>query len=457
MQRNLTMLLAAIALALPLKPIPVSAEENAPSSDRFSAVGQRLEAVKARSARVADHNEVENLQRIFGYYFDKMLWDDVADLFAADATLEIADFGVYRGQESIRRFLFSLSGGKAGPIEGRLFDHMQLQPVVHVAADGKSAKGRWRAFIQTGTFGKSAHWGEGPYENAYIKEDGVWKIQSLHWYQTYFARYEDGWAEGITNAASAYDAPNVAAADLPPSRSYDPYGQVFAPPFHYENPVAGALVDTPGAASQEPALRSVAELESAIADAEREIARLEAVEEIENLISAYGFYVDKSMHDDVADLFARDGTLEILGRGLFVGPDRIRAYMHNLGPGGAVEGGLFNHMVFQPVIHVAEDGQTAKARYRLFVMFGRYERASQWGAGVYENDFVKEDGVWKFKKLHAFQTFYTNYHEGWGKMSSPLFAVFDRFPPDAPPTVQYDPYPAAFVPPFHYKNPVSGK
>ena len=96
------------------------------------------------------------------------------------------------------------------------------------------------------------------------------------------------------------------------------------------------------------------------------------VDELENLAGIYGHYVDKSRHDDVADLFAPEGVVEILGRGVFIGQDRVREYMRNLTPGnvGPREGSLFNHMHQQPVVHVSPDGDTAYVRSRLFVMFG---------------------------------------------------------------------------------------
>jgi hypothetical protein len=90
-------------------------------------------------------------------------------------------------------------------------------------------------------------------------------------------------------------------------------------------------------------------------------------------------------------------------------------------------------------------------------MFGILNANAQWGDGIYENVFVKEDGVWKLDYLHGYQTFYTNYEDGWAKRSSGIFAPFERLPPDRPQSVAYDPYPAAFVPPFHYRNPVSGR
>jgi len=202
---------------------------------------------------------------------------------------------------------------------------------------------------------------------------------------------------------------------------------------------------------------AIADLENAVAAAKLELQRLKDVDELQNISGAYGHYVDESRQDDIADLFMVDGVVEILGRGVFIGQDRVRQYMHNLGPVGGREGALFNHMHLQPVIDVAPDGQTAHVRSRLFVMFGIHPTRAQWGSGVYENVLAKEDGVWKFKYLHGYQTFYTNYEDGWAKRSSGIFAPYDRLPPDQPQSVAYDPYPAAFVPPFHYRNPVSGR
>jgi hypothetical protein len=122
--------------------------------------------------------------------------------------------------------------------------------------------------------------------------------------------------------------------------------------------LACAACDSGPSAGDAETLAAIAELENAVADAQREVERLKDVDELENLASIYGHYVDKSRHDDVADLFAPEGVVEILGRGVFIGQDRVREYMRNLTPGnmGPREGSLFNHMHLQPVVHVSPDG-----------------------------------------------------------------------------------------------------
>ena len=161
------------------------------------------------------------------------------------------------------------------------------------------------------------------------------------------------------------------------------------------------------------------------------------------------------MWDETADLFAKDGTLEIGLRGVWVGQDRVRAYLHTLTD--LKYGTLFNHMQLQPKIDIAPDGLTAKGRWRAFEQFGVLHRSAQWAEGTYENEYVKEDGVWKIKKLHYYMTFYVDYYKGWDQGGNPPPGAIPGMPPDQPTTVAYKLYPDVFVPPYHYKNPVTNR
>ena len=50
-----------------------------------------------------DHDQIENLQTAYGFYFDKSLWGEVADLFADDGSFEYGQMGVYVGKAHIQR------------------------------------------------------------------------------------------------------------------------------------------------------------------------------------------------------------------------------------------------------------------------------------------------------------------------------------------------------------------
>ena len=64
--------------------------------------------------RVKDFHEIDNLESGYGYYLDKNLWTDLANLFAEDGTIELAQRGMYIGRERVRGFLFNVFG-QEGP------------------------------------------------------------------------------------------------------------------------------------------------------------------------------------------------------------------------------------------------------------------------------------------------------------------------------------------------------
>ena len=212
---------------------------RAPSEDgvALSALQGRIAALEQRKTLVADSNDIERLQAAFGYYFDRGLWDEVAALFAEDGTIEVARDGVYVGKARVREYLYALGGGHAGLAEGRLSEHLQVMPVITLAADGSSAKARWRGIVLEGNFGRDAFWGEGPYENEYVKEAGVWKIKALHWYQALYVPYAGGWQTNPdpTQGRLVSDA---LPPDRPPSVDYKTWPETYIPPFSFPNPVA---------------------------------------------------------------------------------------------------------------------------------------------------------------------------------------------------------------------------
>ena len=87
------------------------------------------------------------------------MWTQAADLFADDGEYEIDGRGTFIGKKRVLSYLRGI--GTEFPQAGRLYDQMQLQPIVHVAPDGKSARGRWRIFSQAAQAGKVSRMGRG--------------------------------------------------------------------------------------------------------------------------------------------------------------------------------------------------------------------------------------------------------------------------------------------------------
>src|SRR5690606_6126631 len=136
-----------------------------------------------------------------------------------------------------------------------------------------------------------------------------------------------------------------------------------------------------------------------------------------NLNSAYGYYIDESAWDDMADTFASTGSKEITGAGVYVGPERIRKVLNMRGPRGGRTPDFFTiHQLVQPVIHVSEDGLSAKARLRLFQCGGNADGSTgSWIGGIYENTAIRESGEWKFGAQDLHHLFNASYRNGWAR------------------------------------------
>ncbi len=187
------------------------------------------------------------------------------------------------------------------------------------------------------------------------------------------------------------------------------------------------------------------------------VERLEDKDAIENLQATYGYYFDKGLWNEVAELFSRNGSFEYGQRGVYIGKERIRRALLLFGPQGLAPKYLNNHMQLQDVVVVADDGRTATGRWQGMVMLGEPGRNGVWGVGVYENEYVKEGGVWKISSLHFYPTALTDYDQGFMRSALPMEGVSALFPPDAPPTEVYRPYPSNYIPPFSFDHPVTGQ
>jgi hypothetical protein len=227
------LLLASAPLAI--APAPAAAQ-------RTGALGAEIDALSAEVSRLEAARAIRNLQRAFGFYVDRGLWDEAADLFADNGSVEIGMDGVYVGKARIREYLKRLHG-QDGLRYGQLNEWVTLQPLITVAPDGRTAKGRWRDLGMLGDFGHMAYWRDGTYENDYVLDDGVWKIGALHLYVNFVAPYEGGWAR-MQQASKDWrsDTAKAFPPDRPPSRSYRPFPEPQLPPFHFAHPVTGKMV-----------------------------------------------------------------------------------------------------------------------------------------------------------------------------------------------------------------------
>jgi hypothetical protein len=241
MKQAILLYLGAAALATP----SVQASEPIVTDSRLITEERRLQILEAKLASlqrevnlIEDRKAIERLQQMWGHYVSEGMASEAAALFSASpvASIEYAQQGVYVGKARIEAFL-KASGARVQP--GELRETPVMQAVIHVAADGVTAKGRWRSLVLGGMHGQDGQWQEGPYENEYVKEGGVWKIARLHWYVTVSSSYDKGWhREPYPIAGPLRDLP----PDQPPSVVYSSFPSFFLPPFHFLHPVTGKPV-----------------------------------------------------------------------------------------------------------------------------------------------------------------------------------------------------------------------
>lgn len=217
----------------------VVAVASAPAAAQQARADTQIAALTDRVERLEATRAIKKLQRAFGYYVDRGLWTEAADLFADDGTVEIGADGLYAGKARIREYLMRLHGGQEGLIYGQLNEWVTLQPAVEVAANGTSATARWRDLGMLGQYKKHAEWRDGIYENRYVKDGGVWKIAALHLMVNFSSPYASGWArlkdgEGLARSQASIDFP---PDRRPPVAAAFPATQL--PPFQARHPVTG--------------------------------------------------------------------------------------------------------------------------------------------------------------------------------------------------------------------------
>ena len=396
---------------------------TAQQSDPLPALETRVERLQAHIESLESVRAIKRLQYAYGHYVELGLWNDFADLFAEDAITNYQQ-GV-RGKAAIRRLFFDQVGqGKLGLSEGRIYPHILFQPVITLAPDGRTAKGRWRILAMLGGYGGSATWYSGVYENEYVLEDGVWKISVIHSEPKVTAAYTAaGWKDSGVHV-----------------------------PFHYT--AASVTTPIPDSASR-PARNATTASLTTLADRlnrlARRAARLNDQAAVTNLQDTYGYAVDGKLWDQAANLFAANGSLELGMRGVYAGKPSIRHALDQFGSQG-----LDDHIYLQTLVSVAPDGRTAAARGVELIMSSA-PNGGELSEGTFENTYVKQNATWKIQSVHFYPRMIVDAATGWAKSAKPAPGPSKEFPPDRPPTASYEIYPKFAVAPFHFDNPVTGK
>src|SRR5262245_59199482 len=241
----------------------------AQSSDGLAAIRVRLVQLENRLHKAQAIRDIKRLQYSYAHYAESGLWLDLGDLFATNGVAHYAQ-GDYRGPESLRKFyLQELGRGQLGLAEGRIYPHIMIQPVVTIAEDGNTARGRWHVIAMLGSYGGSASWAGVVYENRYMFEDGVWKIGELSYSSQYSGRYN------------------------PPGLSFSKWDL----PYHFQAQSVGAPL-TNSKLSASPGSAKFDGLQQQWVELTRRAQLLRDEADVLNLQHRYGYNFDQKMWED---------------------------------------------------------------------------------------------------------------------------------------------------------------
>ncbi len=390
-----------------------------PALDALARDVDRAESVRA----------VKTLQSSYAQYAQFGLWTEAGALFAPNGSFVfdgmIQAEQTAKGPAAIATFLRNrYGGGKEGVTAGSLSSMFIDAPVVNLSADGESAKARWQAIIFHGHNGKARVEG-GVFENDYVRDRGVWKIATMRYFPQYDGPYEDGWT-------------NWGGGDLP------------VVPKHFDTETAGIPIPPPTGTA--PATKAT------LAALQSRINTLNDEDRVRNLQSAYGFYQDRKIWDDVVDMFAQNGVVEIAGQGIWRGPASIHRRLETMGPARLKHGQLNDRIPNDVIVTISPGGNEAFTRGLELGMLGEADQEKGWWeVAVFHNRFVKEDGVWKIREMRRFPLVKSDVFLGWGQSR-----IVDPVPtgankPDAPVPPADAAEPGLAMPAFLSVHPVTGK
>ena len=143
-------------------------------------------------------------------------------------------------------------------------------------------------------------------------------------------------------------------------------------------------------------------------DLARDVERTEAIRAVKTLQSSYAQYAQAGLWNELGGLFATHGSLVFDGlvkpAETARGPKAVATFLRN-GYGGGYEGlksdGLSAMFIDSPVVNLAVDGASARARWQAMIFHGHAGKARIEG-GVFVNDYIREAGVWKFAKVQFY-------------------------------------------------------
>jgi len=163
----------------------------------------------------------------------------------------------------------------------------------------------------------------------------------------------------------------------------------------------------------------------------RDVWRVESVREVKDVTRTFCQLAQFGRWSEMASLFAESGGTFRAGdlksdNVTAKGRKDIETWLRQDAGGmdGIQPGSLSTWLANQPVVTLAQDSLTAKARWLTLRLLGDGKGATRIQGGVFENDYIytreKDGGKWEIATLHYFPQFDGDYAKGWGNTGTGL-------------------------------------
>jgi hypothetical protein len=137
---------------------------------------------------------------------------------------------------------------------------------------------------------------------------------------------------------------------------------------------------------------------------EERLRILEDIEAIKRLKHEYCFALDRRDWDSVVGFFARDGVVDYGQIGSAMGQKAIRKlFVDRI----SSDFTFFAHMVHNPIIEVK--GDRASGKWYFDIPAAVLSDQARWITGWYDDEYVREDGRWKYASLKSSYFYISSY------------------------------------------------
>ncbi len=149
----------------------------------------------------------------------------------------------------------------------------------------------------------------------------------------------------------------------------------------------------------------------------RDVAGVEAVRAVKDLQRTYAQYAQFALAGEMATLFSKDARI-VWGGKTITGQKAIADWLKARvgGRDGLAPGALHTELIDSELVNLSADGKSAKMRLEAMSMSGDGKGKTFIDGGTYENEYVLEDGKWKFSLVRYYAQFEGDYARGWANV-----------------------------------------